>query len=788
MLSQYQLINDSRTLISAGKKFQLGFFSPINSKKRYLGIWYDNIPAPTIVWVANRDNPLNGTSGILKIGVDGNLFLLDYTERVAWSTDIQNISSKPTVAQLLDSGNLVLREEKNQNTESYLWQSFDHPSDTLLAGMRLGTGSELGLDRYLTSWKSPDDPSPGEFSYGIDARGLPQLVLSKGSVKKFRSGPWNGMGFSGIRLIPNLFFNPKVIFNSEEAYYEYGPYNESTVTRSVLSYSGVVQRYVWDNSSLEWLVIHELPGDPCDNYGQCGSNGICTISDHRICSCLTGYIPKLAQEWEMLVWSGGCIRQQPLNCPKGEGFIEIKGVKVPDLLQFWMNTSMTLKDCEAECLKNCSCTAYANSDATGRGSGCLLWFGDLVDIRRLAESNNQKLYIRVTASELDLISDSKKKPLVVVMVSVSVFVVVLLVACCIIWKRRMQRQGTQPASQARDEENLELHIFNIITVLEATNNFSNSNKIGEGGFGLVYKGQLATGQEIAVKRLSKYSIQGLHEFKNEVILIAKLQHRNLVRLLGCCIQGEERMLIYEYMPKGSLNSFIFDNTRSNSLAWGRRFNIIVGIARGLLYLHRDSRLRIIHRDLKASNVLLDNEMDPKISDFGIARAFGGDQFIAKTRTVVGTYGYMSPEYIMDGLFSMKSDVFSFGVLVLEIVSGKRNRQFRHPDHDLNLLGHAWKLCTEGKAFELIDELMEDSFPMSEVLKCIQVGLLCVQQHPEDRPTMSSVLLMLDSETAMLPQPKRPGFYTNRSPDETQLPPDGTQCTINKMTLTLLLGR
>ncbi|GMP75053.1 hypothetical protein CsSME_00032270 [Camellia sinensis var. sinensis] len=289
-----------------------------------------------------------------------------------------------------------------------------------------------------------------------------------------------------------------------------------------------------------------------------------------------------------------------------------------------------------------------------------------------------------------------------------------------------------------EQEDLALLLFDLATVSSATNNFSLTNKIGEGGFGPVYRGELTTGREIAVKRLSKTSGQGLIEFKNEVILISKLQHRNLVRLLGCCIHEEERMLIYEYMPNKN-------QTSGTSLDWKKRFDIIVGIARGLLYLHRDSRLRVIHRDLKAGNILLDSEMNPKIADFGLARS-----------------GYMSPEYAINGHFSVKSDVFSFGVMVLEIVSGKKNRGFYDPDHYLNLLGHAWKLWNEGKPIKLFDVFMADPIPTSEVLRCIQVALLCVQQRPEDRPTMSYVLLMLDNENPVLPMPKQPGFYSERA--------------------------
>ncbi|XP_022733566.1 G-type lectin S-receptor-like serine/threonine-protein kinase SD1-1 isoform X2 [Durio zibethinus] len=332
-----------------------------------------------------------------------------------------------------------------------------------------------------------------------------------------------------------------------------------------------------------------------------------------------------------------------------------------------------------------------------------------------------------------------------------------------------------------DKEDLELPLFDFVTIASATSNFSNSNKIGEGGFGLVYKGELFRGQEIAVKRLSSNSKQGVEEFKNEVVMIAKLQHRNLVRLLGYCVERDERMLIYEFMPNKSLDCFIFDQSKRMVLTWPKRFEIVMGISRGLLYLHQDSRLRIIHRDLKSSNILLDNELNPKISDFGIAKMFGGDQVEAKTKRVVGTYGYMSPEYAMDGKFSMKSDVFSFGVLLLEIISGKRNRGFNHPDHYHNLLGHAWLLWNNGKALELMDPSLEDSCVEAQVGRCIQVGLLCVQKHPEDRPAVSSVVLMLGNEEVTLPKPKEPGFFTERSSCDTE---DGTSSTKNSVTITI----
>ncbi|GMN68767.1 hypothetical protein TIFTF001_037818 [Ficus carica] len=287
--------------------------------------------------------------------------------------------------------------------------------------------------------------------------------------------------------------------------------------------------------------------------------------------------------------------------------------------------------------------------------------------------------------------------------------------------------------------------------------------LGEGGFGPVYKGKLSSGQEIAVKRLSKDSCQGLEEFKNEVFLIEKLQHRNLIGLLGCCIKGQERILIYEYMSNKSLDHFIFGHNGSAPFDWKTRFSIVMGVARGLLYLHQDSKLQIIHRDLKASNILLDGNMNPKISNFGLARTFRGDEIERKTKRVVGTYGYMPPEYAVDGKFSVKSDIFSFGVVLLEIISGRRNRGFSHPDHHHNLLGHAWLLWNESKVLDIIDPSLEDnSYIECQVLRCIQVGLLCVQKFPADRPTMASVVSMLGNEGVKLPLPKQPAFFTERS--------------------------
>ncbi|KAJ0718658.1 putative protein kinase RLK-Pelle-DLSV family [Helianthus annuus] len=322
-------------------------------------------------------------------------------------------------------------------------------------------------------------------------------------------------------------------------------------------------------------------------------------------------------------------------------------------------------------------------------------------------------------------------------------------------------------------ESAEVPLFSLSKISRATSDFSVDNKLGEGGFGPVYK--------IAVKRLSKSSRQGLDEFENEVICIAKLQHRSLVKLLGYCIQGDEKMLIYEYMSNKN-------ESRKWLLDWPQCFHIIHGIARGLLYLHQDSRLTVIHRDLKAGNILLDHQMRPKISDFGLARMFQEDKSEANTKRVVGTLGYISPEYAAHGLFLVKSDIFSFGVLVLEIVSGKKNRGFIHEEHDDNLLGHAWRLHKEGKSLDLIDECLGSSYSACEVLRSVHVGLLCVQQRVEDRPNTRTVVGMLDDEGS-LPSPKKPAFFFHQSEtSSTSALPLLSPSSVNRVTLSQVDGR
>ncbi|URE26895.1 receptor-like protein kinase, partial [Musa troglodytarum] len=329
-------------------------------------------------------------------------------------------------------------------------------------------------------------------------------------------------------------------------------------------------------------------------------------------------------------------------------------------------------------------------------------------------------------------------------------------------------------------------LFDLETLKVATNNFSDANKLGEGGFGPVYKhktlhsfrlhlitpvlhlplnmeqGVLSDGQEVAVKRLARSSQQGFAELRNEVAFVAKLQHRNLVRLIGFC-SAEEKLPVYEFLPNTSLDKILFDPTKCGQLNWERRYKIIEGIARGLLYLHEDSRLRIIHRDLKPGNILLDQHMNPKISDFGLSKLLvDQDRSKESASRIVGTNGYIAPGYALHRHFSDKSDVYSFGVLVLEIITGRRISEFRGSGHRANLQSYAWKYWNKGKALHIVDQNLCGRFQREEAFRCIRMALLCVQENPSKRPTTASVVLMLSSSSMTTPSPSAPGFLIERS--------------------------
>ncbi|XP_062186878.1 G-type lectin S-receptor-like serine/threonine-protein kinase B120 [Phragmites australis] len=822
-LQQRESLSGAATLVSSPSGvFEVGFFPPDPKlpSRLYLGIWYHGISPRTVVWIANRVAPATSSSPSLTLTETGELRVLDGgvngSAPLLWSSNISSPAAPRGgySAVIRDSGSLQVSSE-----DGPLWDSFWHPADTILSGMRITERTQGRSPSELmrfTSWASETDPSPGRYALGLDANSGQAYIWRDGNVIIWRSGQWTGVNFIGIPWRPlnmNGFKqgNDPVLGG---VYYTYTATNTS-LQRFVVLPNGTDICYMAKKSPQEWETVWWQPSNECEYYATCGANAKCTVvqGSKAKCTCLKGFQPKLLDQWNAGNWSQGCIRSPPLGCQvnqSGDGFLSIGNVKWPDFA-YWASGVADETGCRTACQNNCSCGAYVYVTTIG----CLAWGDELIDIHELP-TGGYTLNLKLPASELPRGHLATWK----IATIVSAVVLFVLVACLILWwmwwkrgrntkdavhiswrSRHSSTQSHQATAmldisqsihfddEVEDGKSHELKVYSLDCIRAATCNFSDSNKLGAGGFGPVYMGRLPGGEEVAVKRLCRNSGQGLEEFKNEVVLIAKLQHRNLVRLLGCCIQGEEKILVYEYMPNKSLDAFLFNPEKQGLVDWRKRFDIIEGIARGLLYLHRDSRLRIVHRDLKASNILLDADMNPKISDFGMARIFGGDQNQFNTNRVVGTFGYMSPEYAMEGIFSIKSDVYSFGVLIFEIITGKRAVSFHGHQDSLNIAGYAWRQWNEDKGAELIDPLIRASCPVRQVLRCIHIALLCVQDHADERPDIPAVILMLSSDSLNLPNPRPPTLMLRGRDIETSKSSENEQShSIGTVSMTQLHGR
>eukprot|EP00258_Populus_trichocarpa_P032576 XP_024448595.1 G-type lectin S-receptor-like serine/threonine-protein kinase CES101 [Populus trichocarpa] len=725
-------LNSSSTLVSKNGLFTFGFtrLGSAESNASYLGIWYNNDTSHPF-WLANRDKPIADNSGVLAIDGSGNMKLTysggDPVEFYSSQSSATNIT-----AILEDSGNFVLKDE-NSGSQQVLWQSFDFPTDTFLPGMKLGINHRTGQTWSLMSWLSDLVPTPaGAFTFEWDTNGK-ELVIKRRDVIYWTTGPLRSntsfeIPFLDAAVLDFSFFN---VSNADEDYFMF------TVSANQFTPQGQRNFSMWQlrsDGGIEDLTTGRIYGG-----SSCKGNNK----------------------------DGGCERWSGPACRSNRNSFELRRGyfvnTVPSKDDY--NSSLSISDCMDICWKDCQCVGVTTRGNNANNTGCTFYYGSFTQ-----DLSGNAIQYHI------IVQDSSGKRNWIWIILASVGFVSLMGLAGLLWYLRRRRlrekylyelltlDSTNDTLELENDGNKghNLKVYSAATIMAATNSFSADNKLGQGGFGPVYKGILPDGREIAIKRLSRSSGQGLVEFKNELILIAKLQHMNLVRLLGCCIQGEEKMLVYEYMPNKSLDSFIFDQSKRELIDWKKRFEIIEGIAQGLLYLHKYSRLRIIHRDLKASNILLDENLNPKISDFGMARIFKINDLEGNTNQIVGTRGYMSPEYVMEGIFSVKSDVFSFGVLLLEIVSGRRIQSLLEIDgHPLNLVGYAWELWKAGSPFELVDPILKESCSKDQVLRCIHVGLLCVEDNAVDRPIMSDVISMLTSE-AQLPLPKQPAFSSARS--------------------------
>ncbi|XP_010928282.1 G-type lectin S-receptor-like serine/threonine-protein kinase At2g19130 [Elaeis guineensis] len=744
-----QSLSGNQTIVSQGGIFELGFFTPGNiSKNFYIGIWYKQIPVRAVVWIANRDHPISETGASeLKISEDGNLVLTQSKIQV-WSSNVTTTTSSSTVAVLLDTGNLVLRN--SSNSSAALWQSFDHPTDTWLPNQKLGLNRITGKNQLVTSWRNLEDPSTGLFSEGIDPKGTDQYFLWRNGTEYWTTGLWNGKIFANIPdMSSGNYLSYVHVSNERENYFTYTFRDTSTISRLVMDVTGQAKILKWIESSQKWLWVCLLPSDPCSVPSLCGAFGSCSLETVPFCSCLEGFKPQSSTDWNLSDWSGGCVRRTPLQCfnssvnTEKDVFLTISDVHLPTNSQ---NLEVgTAEECESACLKSCFCTAYSYS------STCLIWNGDLYDLKKLSNGPSNRdsgvLYLRLAASDLpSKHGQTVHRSIMIIIGAVAGSAFCLLAAVALIWKF----QSRHPIGLSEEIKG-SLVLFRYKNLVKATNNFS--EKLGAGSFGTVYKGTLCDSTLVAVKRLGRTG-QGEKQFRAEVSTIGQVRHVNLVGLRGFCFEGSERLLVYDYMPNGSLGSQLFQK-KSKILDWTTRFQIALGTARGLAYLHGHCRDCIIHCDIKPENILLDSEFSPKVADFGMAKLIGRE-FSRVLTTMRGTLGYLAPEWISGLAITPKADVYSYGMMLLEIISGRRNAEVSE-DGDISFFPlWAASKVKEDKILSLLDYRLEGKANVDELRRACRVAVWCIQGEESHRPTMSLVVQILEgvSEVNMPPIPKQ----------------------------------
>uniref|UniRef100_A0A0D3BXW1 Receptor-like serine/threonine-protein kinase n=1 Tax=Brassica oleracea var. oleracea TaxID=109376 RepID=A0A0D3BXW1_BRAOL len=660
--NQILSISSNRTMISPGNVFELGFFklagsnTKEDSERWYLGLWFYKASSKMKpLWVANRETPLYDSKGALKI-YKSNLVIVNQSGNIIWSSSNAVVHSPPkassVVAEILSNGNFVLRYSDNNRGDSFLWESFDYPTDTLLPG----SDSAKGVNRSLTSWISNNKPSIGIYSYALLSRNQEMFLLDAKSSPVYRRS-------FGLKT----------------------PYALGKGYLLQVTYDGILQQLSWSPTTREKNLIWHAPRDDCDRFGLiCGSNSVCSLEKEDVhefasCTCFKGFKPRNLWGWLLTDMTEGCQRISRLNCT-GNGFQVLKNVKLPDTKDAGVERSIGPKECRQRCIEDCSCTGFANVELD-----CFLYSSDLLDLRTL--QSGQQLYVKMATSYLGVIIGGGGT-------ICTVLAFTILWWC---WKRMQKPSGATDLLIDGDRTDsyergwpggVERAPASIRTRVRTA--------------GQAIGGKLVEGTDIAVKRLTRVSDSGTSQFLNEVNLISELQHFNVISLLGYCFHSDEHILVFEYHANRSLDLYIFGSTESSKLSWKIRHKIIKGIARGMTYLHHDSCVTIIHRDLKVSNILLDKDMNPKISDFGISRLVSRDHIQTNTKKVSGTRGYIAPECWSDKIFTKKTDVFSFGVVILEIISGKANYKFTNSKGETSLLTCMWRNWEEESLIEVVD--------------------------------------------------------------------------------------
>ncbi|GKV12558.1 hypothetical protein SLEP1_g23685 [Rubroshorea leprosula] len=706
-------------------------FQQIEAGMFLLAIWFDKIPEKTITWSANwsaNGGNLVQQGSTIQLTTDGQFRLNDSQGKQVWTANLTG-SGIVDHAAMLDTGNFVLASRD----DSYLWESFDQPTDTILPTQILNRNSSL-VARY-----SEMNYSSGRFLMQLQSNGNLVLFTVHFPLLSLNTDYWstntNGSGFQVIFDLSGSIFlkaeNESILKNITSI----GASSSNFYQRAILEYDGVFRQYVYpkndsvaDGRPMAWSSDSEshVPDDICKSItmqrtgsGACGFNSYCHLgNDQRpICTCPRGYSP-LDPDNEMM----GCKQAfVPQECDGGQDADLFDIEELPNV-NWWGGDYEYFKPvsedwCRQRCLTDCFCAVAISNTA----SEC--W------MKKLPLSNGVQLNDNGTKALVKIRKGNSTTPVANGL------------------KKQKKRRIIQPS---REIQGVSLRSLTYKELEGATNNFK--EELGKGACSTVYKGILAIGNNnlIAVKRLDKMVTDSEQEFQAEISAIGKTNHKNLAQLLGFCNEGQRRLLVYEYMSNGSLASYLFGNSRPS---WYRRTQIAFGTARGLAYLHEECSNQIIHCDIKPQNILLDDSLTAKISDFGLAKLLKTDQ----TRTVTairGTKGYVAPEWFKSKPVTVKVDVYSFGILLLELICCRKSfDQDAKDENQMILADWAYDCYEEGRMYMLVQEDEEAIQDIERVEKFVMIAIWCIQDDPLLRPTMKRVSQMLEGAIEVALPPK-----------------------------------
>ncbi|KAM0939739.1 putative protein kinase RLK-Pelle-SD-2b family [Dioscorea sansibarensis] len=729
--------NDSWT--SPSGHFSFGFYP--TPRGFFIGVWLQTSPEKTILWTANRDDPPI-TTGSIRLTFDGRL---SWSAAGGQGTDISDPPEPATGAAMLDSGNFVLLN----SAQKVVWSTFSNPTDTIVPGQTLNPNTQL------ISSMSENDPSTGRFRLANQNDG--NLVLYPVySTNTADDAYWDTGTFQiGFLVTLNLGVNGVLYLSGNNSAFTKNltqpkAFTASSVEiyhRAVVDADGILRVYYhslmkdgsWE-TGVEWVAL----SNKCLVRGFCGLNSYCSLlDDGAICLCPPGFDFVDSSQRSL-----GCTRSfSGADCLKDSNItmVELKNTTWVDKTYSIFPSGMTRDDCEAKCFDDCFCKAVlfkSNGECSKQ----------LLPLRYGRMGSNDTVLIKLavmsnSSSELHGTKKASTSLLITSVVFCSLFFILLLFAAFLLFMIRHRGKHLYKKEILNEESPLKSYSYQELE--DATNGFS--EELGRGAFGAVFKGSLlnTNGEKaIAVKRLQKMVEEGEKEFQREVKAIARTHHRNLVQLFGFCNEGSNRLLVYEYMSNGSLADLLFNRSRTGPYPnWEQRTKIAIDVARGLHYLHEELENHIIHCDIKPENILIDESENAKISDFGLAKLLTPEQ--TKTFTGIrGTRGYLAPEWRKNVAITVKADVFSFGVVLFEIICCKRSMEME--EGDWSLVEWVYE-CFEERDFRKVLNEEEEVVDMVELERMVMVGLWCVQNEPGFRPSMKTVVPMLEGNMTV-PRP------------------------------------